>query len=111
MRPFERAATIAGCLCLLAALLLASPGVQVVHAAEDAAAAVAASPAGPTCDPNAAARESVALETFLAQLRGQRLHAAAEQRPVALNNRGYAYGPPPGIDLGRLEREARAQQR
>jgi hypothetical protein len=112
MRSVQPLLTIAGFLCLLATLLLASPGVRVVHAAEDGAAGVAALPAGPTCDANATAEESAALQTFLAQLRRERLHTAAvEGRTVSLNNRGYAYGRPPGIDIGRIEREARTQRR
>ena len=107
MKAIEWASMIAGCLCLLAALLLASPGVRVVSAAGDGATA-----AGPTCEANALARESASLETFLARLRLQQLRARdAEQLPFSLNNRGYAYGRPPGIDLGRVEREARGQVR
>ena len=52
MRRVQSLLTIAGFLCLLAALLLASPGLRVVHAAEDGAADVAALPAGPTLLPH-----------------------------------------------------------
>ena len=68
-------------------------------------------PAGPTCNANAAAEESAGLQTFLAQLRRERLRTgAAGEHIVSLNNRGYGYGRSPGIDIGRIEREARAQR-
>lgn len=111
MRRVQPLLTIAGFLCLLATLLLASPGVRVVHAAEDGVADVAERPAAPTRDANATAEESAALQTFLAQLRRERLHSlAVEGRTVSLNNRGYGYGRSPGIDIGRIEREAGAQR-
>ncbi len=107
MRPLEGAATIAGFLLVLAALLLASPGVQVVRAAEGSS-----TPAGASCAvaavPGAAAAE---VEAFLAQLRSQHPSEPLEtDAPVVLNIRGYNLGPPPSHVFGLLELDARLQR-
>jgi hypothetical protein len=107
MRPLERAATIAGFLLVLTTLLLASPGVQVVRAAE-----AASSQPGATCD--AAPRYADAdaeVEAFLVQLRSQHPSASrAAGVPVALNIRGYNLGPPPSHEFGLIELDARLQR-
>ena len=111
MQPLERAATIAGFLLVLAALLLASPGVQVVRAAEDGVAGGSSTAAGASCAVAAPVSVDDQVEAFLAQLRGQRpsasLHAGA---PVVVNSRGYNYGPPPSPTLGLIELDARRQR-
>ncbi len=107
MRPLERAATIAGFLLVLAALLLASPGVQVVRAAE-----APSSQPGATCD--AAPRYADAdaeVEAVLVQLRSQHPSAPLEAGgTVVLNIRGYNLGPPPSHEFGLLELDARLQR-
>ena len=111
MKPFERVTTIAGCLLLLGALLLASPGVRVVRAAEEGVAEAAPTAPGGSCNA-AAAAPGDPVEAFLAQLQSQYLSAGLlEGGPVVLNSRGYNYGVPPSPDLGRIKLDARLQGR
>ncbi len=112
MRPLERAATIAGILLVLAALLLASPGVQVARAAEDGAAGGSSTPVGASCAAAAAPGPVDAeLEAFLVQLRSQHPSAALEAgAPVVLNIRGYNLGPPPSHEFSLIELDARLQR-
>ena len=133
MRPFEFAKLILGLLTVCAALLLASPGVRVAPAAADelvstaepgprcsagqpwrvrvaSAAAdelVSTAEPGPQCSagqPPGADTEAAAL---IAQLRQEQMVriAAGGHDPIVLNGRGYNYGPPPGIDLARIQAE------
>ena len=114
MRPFQRAMTLAGFLCLMAFLLLASPGVRVVRAAGEALPEAAAAASGGSCDAAAASAAPVGdpVEAFLAQIRDDRPSTRAlEDHFVVLNSRGYNYGPPASPDLGLIELEARRQRR
>ena len=111
MRPFQRATTIAGCLCLLVALLLASPGVRVVRAAGgDTAATGSCAPSG--CPGSAAAPRNVEVEKFLANLRGQQARSAGDSKDVIveLNNQGYNYRPMPLPNRGRVRLDAGSQR-
>jgi hypothetical protein len=87
MGPWLKARTIGGCLCLLAALLLMSPGVRAVRAADGDTATVAP---GPVCssDPGQ-------LRAGVAALPPQRIERelAASDRVVVLNTTGYNFAP------------------
>ena len=114
MRPFQRAMTLAGFLCLMAFLLLASPGVRVVRAAGEALPEHAAAASGGSCNAAGASAAPVGdpVEAFLAQIRDDRPSPrAVEGQTVVLNSRGYNYGPPASPDLGLIELDARRQRR
>ncbi len=111
MRPLERAATIAGFLLVLAALLLASPGVQVVRAAEDGAATGSSTPVGASCSAAAAPGSGAGeVDSYLEQLRSESPSATLQDgETVVLNTRGYNLGPPPSPALGLLDLDAYLQ--
>jgi hypothetical protein len=85
VRARPPAKALGGCLCLAATLLLASPGVRVVRAADGAAATV---PPGPVCSEEAPGAEA-ADGVRPAPRRGHR--TAPSDRVVVLNVRGYNY--------------------
>ncbi len=86
MGSWRKVRTIGGCLCLLAALLLMSPGVRAVRAADGDAATVAP---GPVCSSH-----PVQPRAGVAALPPQRIERemAASDRIVVLNTRGYNFG-------------------
>ncbi len=86
MGPWRKARTIGGCLCLLAALLLMSPGVRAVRAADGDTATVAP---GPVCSSH-----PVQPRAGVAGLPPQRIERemAASDRVVVLNTSGYNFG-------------------
>ena len=85
MGPWRKARTIGGGLCLLAALLLMSPGVRAVRAADDDTATVAP---GPVCSSH-----PVQPRAGVAALPPQQIEreTAASDRVVVLNTTGYNY--------------------
>ena len=104
MRPFPDPKTALGCLALLGWVALASPGVKLAAAepAQGARSAAAAAPA-PACSGAAPVPDP---EIQQLQLRAQLEAAQAAERArqargaqagddevIALNNRGYNYGP------------------
>lgn len=109
MRPFPLLRDSIGLIAVAASIALASPGVNVVQAATPVA--DRAKPA--QCGAAAATPADPQIQAFLAQLRAE--HEAREQPPAAaadddfivLNNRGYNYGPPRGIELDVIRAEAR----
>jgi hypothetical protein len=107
MRPFESAKIILGLLAVVGALLLASPGVQVAPALAEEA--VSTEEPGPQCSVDAQPRADAEVEALIAKLRQEQMARAAEgvDVPVMLNGRGYNYGPPSGIELDRIQAEAR----
>jgi hypothetical protein len=111
MRAFEHSRNLAGFLSLLAMLILASPGVEAVRA--DPAGGQAAAPAGQCPATQRAAAADAELSAFIVELR--REHAAPGGAPrsdvVVLNNRGYNYGSPPGIDFRQIRADAAGARR
>jgi hypothetical protein len=103
MRRFGSVGNALGVLATAAMLLLLSPGVKVVRA--DGAAS-----GGSRCEAGGAPPAVDAeLEAFLAELRREQFARAVEgdaSAPIMLNNRGYNYGPPPGIQLDPVLAEA-----
>ena len=87
MGPWRKARTIGGCLCLLAALLLMSPGVRAVRAADGDTATIAP---GPVCSAH-----PVRPRAGVAVLPPQRIERemAASDRVVVLNTTGYNFAP------------------
>jgi hypothetical protein len=87
MGPWLKARTIGGCLCLLAALLLMSPGVRAVRAADGDTATVAP---GPVCSsrPDQLRAGVAALPPH-----GIDREMTASDRIVVLNSTGYNYAP------------------
>ncbi len=87
MGSWRKVRTIGGCLCLLAALLLMSPGVRAVRAADGDSAVVAP---GPVCS-----SRPVQPRAGVAALPPQRIEReiAASDRIVVLNTRGYNFAP------------------
>ncbi len=85
MRSCRMVRTIGGCLCLLAALLLMSPGVRALRAADGDTATVAP---GPVCSSH-----PVQPRAGVAALPPQRIERemAASDRVVVLNTTGYNY--------------------
>ena len=107
MRPFEAAKLILGLLAVSAALLLASPGVQVAPALADEG--ISTNEPGPQCSANQQPGIDAEIEALLAKLRQEQAArlAADEDGPIVLNGRGYNYGPPPGIELDGIRAESR----
>lgn len=103
MRVLEGTATTLGLLSLLASIALLSPGVRVVRAetvVPQAAGRCGASDTG----------SDAAVEAFVESLR--REHAGSRDAiddVVALNGRGYNYGPPPKIELDEILAEVRGR--
>ena len=105
MRPFEFAKLILGLLAVCATLLLASPGVRVAPATADEL--VSTAEPSPQCSagqPPGADAEAEALNARLRQEQMARIAVGADG-PIVLNGRGYNYGPPPGIELDRIQAE------
>jgi len=100
--------TALGLVALVASLLLTSPGVRVVRAAEQAE----ASPA-PQCALDQAPTADAEVRRFLNDLRAENAVRSGPGHPgiVVLNNRGFNYGPPRGIELDLLRAEAAAARR
>jgi hypothetical protein len=110
MRRLGSVGNTAGVLATAALLLLLSPGVKVVRAEGAAAGAQAAASGGSQCEAAAGPRTVDAqLEAFLAEIRREQFARAVEgdeSVPIMLNNRGYNYGPPPGLQLDPVLAEA-----
>jgi hypothetical protein len=87
MGSWRKARTIGGSLCLLATLLLLSPGVRAVRAADGDTATVAP---GPVCS-----SQPVEARAGVAALPPQRIERAmpASDRVVVLNTSGYNFAP------------------
>jgi hypothetical protein len=105
MRPLEGAKIILGLLAVSAALLLASPGVRVAPALADEG--ISTDEPGPQCSADQQPGADAEVEALLAKLRQEQMAriAAGEDGPVVLNGRGYNYGPPPGIEIDRIQAE------
>lgn len=106
MRVLERFQVGAGCIALAAMLAIASPGVRAVRAEDTASAG--------TCSAGQPARLDAEVQVFLAELRReQQPRVGSDPRGagiVVLNNRGYNYGPPPGMLMDRLLAEAKQRR-
>jgi len=105
----RRIQTIAGCLALLGALVLASPGVRIARANPPV---TGAPTAGEQCSSREPGRLDEVVGEFLEELRREHAGQGSEQTNgvVMLNNRGYNYGPPPGIQLDVLRAEASSRR-
>jgi hypothetical protein len=106
MRPFEFAKIILGLLAMGAALLLASPGVRVAPALADEG--ISTDETGPQCSADQQPGADAEVEALLARLRQEQMArvAAGADGLIVLNGRGYNYGPPPGIELDRIQAES-----
>ena len=100
MRVRMRLRNLVGCLALAATLLLTGPGVEIVSADEVAAPRVPSTENGPACGETADAENGARYAALLEAL--QREQATQDMshpgQPIPLNNRGYNYGPRPGLD-------------
>jgi hypothetical protein len=108
MGPWERVKAAFGLLSVAAMLLLLSPGVRAVRAAGPEAAAPAAQS---QCSATSRSPADPEVQAFIAELQREQLQRAATLPPgdggiVVLNNRGYNYGPPAGIELDTIRAEA-----
>ena len=99
MRARQRATTTLGLLSVLASISLLSPGVR-------------AQPAEPAGQCGSAATSSDAeLDVFVERLRRENTRSAgAEDEVVALNNRGFNYGPPPQVEFDEILTETRGSR-
>ena len=106
MGPFERVKMILGLLVVSAALLLASPGVHVVPALAEEP--VSTEEPGPQCSTQQPPGADAEIQALLAKLRQEQMAqtGAAADGPIVLNGRGHNYGPPPGIELDRIQVES-----
>jgi len=99
MRARERTMTTLGLLSLLASVVLLSPGVR----------AEPSEPAG-RCG-SIATGSDAEVEAFVERLRREHARSAvATDDVVALNNRGYNYGPPPQVELDEILAEVRGRR-
>lgn len=104
MRALKGTATTLGLLSLLASIALLSPGVRVVRA-EPALAQVAGQ-----CGSSDTGSDAE-VEAFVESLRRKHARSAdATDEVVALNNRGYNYGPPPKVQLDEILAEVRSRR-
>ncbi len=105
MRLFEFAKLTFGLLTVGVALLLASPGVRVAPAAADEL--VSTAEPGPQCSAGEPLGADAEAEALIARLREEQMAriVAGAEGPIALNGRGYNYGPSPGIELDRIQAE------
>jgi len=85
MGSWRKARTIGGSLCLLATLLLLSPGVRAVRAADGDTATVAP---GPVCSSQPTRARAAALPSQRIEREVQ-----ASDRVVVLNTTGYNFAP------------------
>jgi len=106
MRPFERAKIIFGLLAVAAALLLASPGVRLSPALAEEL--VSTEEPGPQCSAGQPPKADAEVAALLAKLRQEQMAqtGAGADGPIVLNGRGYNYGPPPKIELDRIQVES-----
>lgn len=106
MRPFEFAKFALGLLAVGAALLLASPGVRVTPALAEEL--VSTEEPGPQCSADQPLGADAQAEALIARLRQEQMAriGTGADGPIVLNGRGYNYGPPPGIELDRIQAEA-----
>ena len=94
-----------GLLALGASIALASPGVNAVRAEAEGPVAQAA-PGGQCSASGPAASIDAEIEAAIEQLRLQQADQnASDSDLVVLNNRGYNYGPPRGIQLDAIQAE------
>ncbi|HJO23577.1 MAG: hypothetical protein QF890_13350 [Myxococcota bacterium] len=99
MRARERTTTMLGLLSLLASVALLSPGVRAEPA--ESAGRCGSPPTG----------SDAKVEAFVESLRREHERSAlATDDVVALNNRGYNYGPPPRVELDEILTEVRGQR-
>lgn len=99
MRVLKRTQAALGLLSLAASLALLSPGVR----------AEPLSDAG-SCRSSAAGSDAE-VEAFVERLRRERgPSVGSAEDVVALNNRGYNYGPPPQVELDEILVELRSRR-
>jgi len=109
MRPFQFAKLVLGLLAVGGALLLASPGVRVAPAlAGEAEELVSTAEPGPQCSADQPLGADAAAEALIARLRQDQMARMGTETEglIVLNGRGYNYGPPPGIELDRIQAES-----
>jgi hypothetical protein len=98
--------SIGGLLALLVTFVLALPGVKAVRAEGQLAAP--SSSDGPQCSPSdpkaSIAHSGASMDQLQARIEAQvaARGGSAEGMPILLNNRGYNYGPPPGVRFDAL---------
>jgi len=115
MRPSLDGWNVIGYAALLVTLLLSSPGVTVVRADESAASTLTSVVEGPTCE----ARQPIDDPELVRVWSALREEAALQGEdpdpnvPIALNNRGYGYGPAsaPALATIRAQLEMALRQR
>ena len=95
MRPSLDAWTVIGYVALLGTLILTGPGVRATRAEDPAVSVAPIETEGPTCSAASPIDESEQIAAFTRALREQAAarEAAGHEMPVALNGRGYNYGP------------------
>jgi hypothetical protein len=106
MRSSRVVRNLPGLAALLAAFVLALPGVKAVRAADTAGSASLAD--GPTCHDTSTAGESTQIPALAEEIRRQIAASAAAsggQTPILLNNRGYNYGPGNSLERTALDLE------
>jgi hypothetical protein len=107
MRPALDAWNVIGYAALLVTLLLSSPGVSVVRADESATSTLTSVVEGPTCE----ARQPIDDPELARVWSALREEAALQGEdpdpnvPIALNNRGYGYGPSSASSLDQIRAE------
>jgi hypothetical protein len=105
MGSSSRIRNTVGLLALGASIALASPGVNAVRAEAEGLVAQAA-PGGQCSASGPAASMDAEIEAMVEQLRRQQADRnASDGDLVVLNNHGYNYGPPRGIQLDAIQAE------
>jgi hypothetical protein len=96
MGPSLDAWNVIGYTALLVTLLMSSPGVRVVRADESLSSSARAVSEGPMCSAGQPIddRELATVFETLRQDLARQAQAPNSNLPIALNNRGYGYGPP-----------------
>jgi len=95
MRPSLDVGSVLGYAALLLSLLLSSPGVKWVRADEPLVSTAPVTTEGPVCEaqqPIDDHKLAQVLDTLTPQIEA-REQAPDPNRPIALNNRGFNYGP------------------
>jgi hypothetical protein len=87
--------------------------VKVTRADDEAAASAPAVRSGPVCSADRPTPGAANVDALLQQIQVEAIARARADsdgggdRPIALNNRGYNYGPPPGVDPAAIRAELR----
>jgi hypothetical protein len=87
-----------GLLAFIACFALASPGYNAEPEPRDAE--------GGQCALSQPSKLDAEVESFIAELRRQQAGQEPARDVIVLNNRGYNYGPGPGIQLDLIRAEA-----